>query len=178
MTGMDPGAGPSLAAYEQGQERLHGAIVGACEVGGGLSARLEAGLGAALSLLAREPDLAFLVSVWPEGAGEAALRRQGEWWTRYGRLLRDAAEGEGACAPPFLVEPMLLGGVGFLLSRHVRGHDPRHLEDLLPTIHWYLLSYYVSPTEAASTPRRRPHGEGGTTRRPVDARTAGAVRPA
>lgn len=150
LTVMDLGARASLAAYEQGQERIHDAVVGACMAGGGLSAVLEPPLAAALSLLASDADLAWLVSVWPEGADADVWRRRSEWWTSYGTLLRGAAEREGAGLPPFFVEPMLIGGVAFLVSRHVRGAGAGDLEQLLPSIHWYLLSYYDQACPAAA----------------------------
>jgi hypothetical protein len=74
---------------------------------------------------------------------------------------------------------MLIGGVVFLLSRHLRACGARHLEDLLPTIHWYLLSYYASPAEVAdSTPRRRRHAAGAAIGSAADAPTATRGRPA
>jgi hypothetical protein len=164
---MDPGTRSALPLYDQGQKRLSAAIVDSCEAGGGLSVRLERAIAAALSLLASDPDLAELLCERPERAGEAMWRRQVGWCAHYGTLLRGAAERDGAGLPPFFVEPMLIGGVVFLLSRHVRACGARHLEDLLPTIHWYLLSYYVSPAEAG----------GSAPGRPVDAWTATGGKP-
>lgn len=142
-------ARPSLDLYERGQERLSGAIVDSCAAGAGLSTRLERTLTAALSLLASDTELADLILVWPDRADEVTWQRRSEWRTHYGKLLRVAAESEGTSLPPFFVEPMLIGGVEFLASRQVRGRGARWLEELLPTIHWYLLSHYLSPAEVA-----------------------------
>lgn len=152
------------AAYEQGQERLRAAILTACEAAAGLRAKVDGGLGAALSLLASDPDLAWLLSVWPERAGGQARRRQGEWGRRYGKLLRDAALRDGAAAPPLFVEPMLIASIGFLVARDVSGGQTRQLEGLLPAARWCVLACYLSPAEIGRLDDVRPLARRGSTR--------------
>lgn len=150
------GAGTPLAAYEEGQGRLREAITRACEPAAGLPAKVESALGAALSLLAADPDLAHLLAAPPDRADTEAWRRRWEWQRRYGELLRDAAVRDGATVPPFFVEPTLIGGLAFLVARQVEKGEVGGLERLAPTARWYLLSYYLSPVELARHTSDRP----------------------
>ncbi|HTT96150.1 MAG TPA: hypothetical protein VMF55_15880 [Solirubrobacterales bacterium] len=138
----------SLAAYAEGQERLSRAVLGACAPGETLSAKVDAALTAAFSLLASDPVLAFLLTDLPERGDPALLRLRSDWRSRYGELLRDAALRDGAEAPRFVLEPTLIAGVAFSVARLVREGEAGSLVDrLLPAARWYLLSYYLPPEQ-------------------------------
>jgi hypothetical protein len=137
----------SLAAYAQGQERLSSAILGACDPGDAFPTKVRASLATAFSLLAADPGLARLLTISPEPGDDELYRLQWDWFTRYGSLLR-AAAADGAPELPFFLEPKLIAGIGFSVAQHLRkGEGPRLLECLLPTAHWYLLSYYLPAVE-------------------------------
>jgi len=149
MTSADRGIEASLAAYDRGQERLRDAILIACEADAELPAKVEAALRAALSLLASDPDLAHLLTVWPDRADTQLWQRRSEWQRRYGELLRAAAADAGAPAPPFFLEPALIGGVIFVVASYVRVGRAKQLERLVPVARWYLLSSYMSAEDMA-----------------------------
>ena len=136
----------SLSAYAEGQERLSGAIFAACDLGDPFPDKVGDALAAAFSLLAGDPGLAYLLTISPERAGADLRQMQWGWRKRYGSLLRDAAAEDGAPELPFFLEPMLIAGIEFSVAQYLRnGEGPRLLECLLPTVRWYLLSYYLPP---------------------------------
>ena len=145
-TGSDLWPPVSAAAYDRGAERLLGAIALACDPNTPFAEQIEAGLGATLSLFAAEPDLARLLVPRPYGGGEEALLAHRHWRNRYADLLRHAAEKapEAGAHPPFL-EPTLLGGVYFQISRYLLDGRTEQLPDLLPDLREFLLVYYLGP---------------------------------
>lgn len=135
---------------DPGARRLFEAVREACLGGADFPARLEAGLRAALELLAADPDLAQLLTVQPfiSGSGEdlAGLRH---WLGRFAELLRDAAADHfEADSHPRLSELFLLGGVRFQIARLTLNGEAADLPRLLPVTLDVLLAYYVEPVEA------------------------------
>jgi hypothetical protein len=138
-------AAPTLDA---GAGRLLEAIASACDSEVTFVARLQAALASALTFLAAEPALARLLAFRPY-ADPGALRARQIWLERYGAQLRRAAAADPSTSvnPPF-VEPAILGGVAFSISRRLRSGGAEQLPGLLPEIFGYLLSFYFEPERA------------------------------
>ena len=149
----DPESGPRASAlaveYERGAERLRAAIAVALEPGAGFAARLESALGAALSLLAAEPELAHLLVVRPFAGGAEPLACYERWQRRCAGALRAAAAADpGACAHPAFFEPALVSDLCAQVARQL-GRDPGRLEDLLPGLLELVEACYFGPQRAA-----------------------------
>jgi hypothetical protein len=140
---------------DAGARRLFGLVRDACEGGEDLPSRLEAGLRAALVLLAAEPELAYELTVAPYmEPDDAALDGLGEWLGRFGGLLRSAAvEDPRASQESSFVAHFLIGGVRFQVGRLVLNGEASDLPRLLPGTLEALLAYYFEPGE----PRRLAH---------------------
>jgi hypothetical protein len=149
-----PAARPPWSG-EAGARRLFVLVQAACAAGADLPARLEAGLRAALDMLAAEPELAYLLTVEPYlGAEEEAYDAQRRWLGRFGGLLRDAADADPRASPePAFLAPFLIGGVRFQVGRLVLNGEAADLPRLLPGTLEALLAYYFEPGE----PRRLAH---------------------
>src|SRR5215218_1643249 len=76
------------AAHEAAHERLLQILEGPCDRGASVEERIETFLGAALDMLASEPEVARLLFVEAPSAGEEVALRYHEWLRRYGTLLR------------------------------------------------------------------------------------------
>jgi hypothetical protein len=137
---------------DAGARRLYAVVRGACVEADGFPARLAAGLGAALEMLAADPELARLLTVEPYiGGDEEALDAQRDWIDRFGGLLRDAAADDTRAArEPSFLAPFLIGGVRFQIARLVLSGDGPDLHRRMPEILEALLAYYFEPGE----PRR------------------------
>ena len=145
-------AGRPVWSGEAGARRLFAAVRGACADREDLPARLEAGLRAALDLLAAEPELAYELTVAPYmGADEVALDGLSKWLGQFGDLLRQAAaEDPGASQESSFIAHFLIGGVRFQVARLALNGEASELARLLPSLLEGLLSYYFDPGE----PRR------------------------
>jgi hypothetical protein len=142
---------------EAGAQRLFALVSDDCGAGNDLPARLEAALRAALGVLARDSELAYLLTVEPYLGGEAeqALDAQREWIGRFGGLLHDAAASDpraNASKPAFLA-PFLIGGVRFQIGRLVLKGEGSDLLRLLPGTLEGLLAYYFEPGQSRSLAR-------------------------
>jgi hypothetical protein len=137
---------------DAGARRLYAVVRGACAEADDFPARLAAGLGAALEMLAADPDLARLLTVEAyTGGDEGALDAQRDWIDRFGGLLKDAAASdERAAREPSFLAPFLIGGVRFQIARLVLSGDGPDLHRRMPEILEALLAYYFEPGE----PRR------------------------
>jgi hypothetical protein len=146
-----PGPGSPWSG-EVGARRLFALVRDACEDGGDLPGRLEAGLRVALDTLAARPELAYLLTVDPYlGADEGALDALRGWFARFGDLLRDAAAADPrASKEPSFLAPTLIGGIRFQIARLVLKGETSDLVRLLPGTLEALLAYYFEPGE----PRR------------------------
>jgi hypothetical protein len=80
--------------------RLFALVRDACAEGEDLPTRLEAGLRAALTMLAGEPELAYELTVAPWlDSDDGALDAQRAWMERFGDLLR-ARRSQVRILPP------------------------------------------------------------------------------
>jgi hypothetical protein len=150
--------GPDRPAWsgDAGADRLFARVQDACGGGENLPTRLEAGLRAALGLLAAEPELAYELTVAPYmGADEAALDGLREWLGRFGALLRDAAADDPRAATSDLtyLAPFLIGGVRFQIARLIIGGEGSEILRLLPGTLEALLAYYFEPGEPQTLAR-------------------------
>ena len=145
-TGSDLWPPVSAAAYDRGAERLLRTIALACDPRAGFAEQVEAALGVTLALFAAEPDLARLLALPPFGGDEEVMRCRHRWLRRYGAMLRRAAAGQPkAAAHPPLLEPTLIGGIYFQISRYLLDDRAEQLQDLLPDLREFLLVYYLGP---------------------------------
>jgi hypothetical protein len=136
----------TVVAYDRAGERVMSTIAAVCGRTADFSERVGAALDAALVLLAAEPDLARLLAPRPYGGGEEALLCHRYWRDRFASLLRCAAEKEPeAGTHPFFLEPTLIGGIYFQITRFVLTDRAEQLEDLLPSLREFVLAYYVGP---------------------------------
>jgi hypothetical protein len=134
---------------EAGVRRLFGRVRDACAEGEDLPVCLEAGLRAALGVLAADPELAYTITVQqPYCGGEKVRDAHLEWTRRFGDLLRDAAANDPrASAESYFLAPFLIGGVRFQIARLVLDDEGADLLRLLPGLLEALLSYYFEPGE-------------------------------
>ncbi|HVS99801.1 MAG TPA: hypothetical protein VHE08_04725 [Solirubrobacterales bacterium] len=165
MTGRDGDSGPRPWPGDAAARRLLAAVRRACDEGEDLPGRLEAGLGAALDLFARDPELARLLAVQPYlGGDEEAFDAQQKWIARFGGLLSDAAaEDPRATAEPSFVAPFLIDGARFQIARLVLSGEGSDLLRLLPGMLEAMLAYYYEPGEPRRLARPAPGAGGSST---------------
>ena len=140
---------------DRAAECLLEVIVGACDSDADLAANVESGLRAALAFFAADSSAARLLTVEPYAAGEDAARRHQHWLERFGNLLRDAAEkGSDAPSHPDFVEPTIVAGIGWQISRYVLADRAEQLERLLPDLlEFTLIFFYLDSAEASRVAR-------------------------
>jgi len=150
----------TAATYERGVGRLLETVAAACERQVGFPAQVEAGLRATLALFAADPELARLLAVRPYGAGEGAIRCHEQGLKRCGALLRRAAASDpDAFVQPAFLEPALIGGICWQVTRRLFDGGPERLEDLLPSLLEFLLRCYYDPEEASLLTQRAADAE-------------------
>lgn len=148
---------PAVAAdYDRGAERLLGAIALAAEPGAGFPEQIDSALRATLALFAAEPELGRLLAVQPFAGDEVALACFGRWQRHGADYLRAAAaRSPGARIHPPFLEPALISGICWQISRHLQEEGPEHLEDLLPSLLEFVLLCYFGPDQTGRlTPAR------------------------
>jgi AcrR family transcriptional regulator len=137
------------AAYEDGVERLAGAVGEA--VGGerDWANQLSAGLMAGLEFLAADPPLAHLLFVEALAAARSARLEHERSLERLAEVLRSPADGEVSEE----TARMLAGG----LASHLSGRILAGEAERLPELHGPLLQYLLAPSLAAlrTTDERR-----------------------
>jgi AcrR family transcriptional regulator len=138
------------AAYEDGVERLGGAVGEATRGERGWTNQLSAGLMAGLEFLAADPSLAHLLFVESLAAARPARLEHERSLERLAEALRPSlADGEvsGETAR------MLAGG----LASHLSGRILAGEAERLPELHGPLLQYLLAPSLAAlrTTDERR-----------------------
>jgi hypothetical protein len=147
-----------------GAWRLLIRVEGACKGCDGLPARLEAGLRAALEMLAAEPELAYELTVapWLE-SDDGILDAQRAWMARFGDLLGDAVSDDPATTTPCIpsLASFLIGGVRFQIGRLVLKKEASDLPRLLPSLLEGVLAYYFEPGESPALARRQRSGRDG-----------------
>lgn len=131
------------AAYEDGVERLAGAVGEAAQGERGWANQLSAGLGAALSFLAADPPLAHLLFVESLAAARPARLEHERSLERLAEVLRPPqADGDGVSEE---TARMLAGG----LASHLSGRILADKAESLPELHDSLLQYLLAPSLAA-----------------------------
>jgi AcrR family transcriptional regulator len=135
------------AAYEDGIERLVGAVAVAVANEREWSSRLSAGLAAGLEFLASDPPLAHLVLVESLAAARPARLQHERSLARLASTLRlpsgtrsDAAVSEGTAR-------LLAGG----LASHLSGRVLAGEAERLPESHELLLQYLLAPSLPAAS---------------------------
>lgn len=130
------------AAYDDGVERLEGAIAAAAANTGNPDTRLSAGLAAALEFLAAEPPLAHLLLVESLAAARPARLEHERSLVELAEALRAASpEGEELSEE---TARLLAGGI----ASHLSGQILAGKAERLPEFHALLLSYLVAPLAA------------------------------
>jgi hypothetical protein len=127
------------AAYEEGVERLAAAVANAVEGKSEWDARVAAGLGAGLELLAGDPLLARALVDATAGDGDARLDHERSL-ARLADALRPAAERSGgAPVSDELLRLQAHGLVSYLSGRVLAGETEK-----LPEAHGALLEYLLA----------------------------------
>jgi AcrR family transcriptional regulator len=132
------------AAYEAGAERLCGEIEGACP-------DAEAGIEAALALLAAEPPLAHLLSAEPPSQATALTAVRAHLVERLANLLRSArTDRDGSARARQRFRPdsdrnlyraaQLVAGALALVAMRTRAEGAERLPGLAPTLTGILLT--------------------------------------
>jgi AcrR family transcriptional regulator len=131
------------AAHEACHERLLEILERPCDKGATVEERVETALGAALDLLAGEPDVARLLFVEAPGAGEEISLRHHEWLRRYGVLLRGAVP-QAAVRSSLAVEidQVIVGGIASRVASEVLQGRAAQLRVLTPHFVDYVLAFY------------------------------------
>jgi AcrR family transcriptional regulator len=134
------------AAYEDGVERLAGAVEAAAQPAGDWGARLSAGLRAGLDFLAADPALAHLLLVEALAAARPARLEHERSLVRLAEALRPPAELPGGEGVPEETARLLAGGLASHLSgRVLAGEGERLGED-----RDLLLEYLLAPSLATN----------------------------
>jgi hypothetical protein len=135
-------------SYDRGAARLFDALVATCDPQADFAARVEAGLRSALSFLAADPSLARALTV-RVGVGEEVLRRHQHWQERFAVLLGGAATALDNRPDLDFVEPILIGGVLWLIGQQVLAGEAEDLERQLPGLLEFVLVFYLDRDEIA-----------------------------
>ncbi len=109
-------------------------------------ARVRAGVGAILQLLAANPPLAHLIAIESLQAGAAARRRRQASLARLAEILR-VGRPERPELPPDL-ESLLLGGALSVMTRHVEAGRIEQLPEIEAALVECLLIPYLGPGES------------------------------
>jgi AcrR family transcriptional regulator len=135
------------AAYGDGVERLEAAIGAAAENEDDWDARLAAGLGAGLDLLAASPPLAHLLLVEALAASRPARLEHERSLGRLAEALRPSSGGgSGESEMPEETARLLAGG----LASHLSGRVLAGEAERLPESRELLLGYLLAASPAAS----------------------------
>jgi AcrR family transcriptional regulator len=133
------------AAHEACQERLLQILEQRCRRGTSSEERVETALGAALDMLAAEPEIARLLFVEAPGAGEETSLRYHEWLRRYGTLLRGAVpQAASKSSLAVEIDQVIVGGIASRIASEVLQGRAGQLRTLTPHFVDYLLAFYGS----------------------------------
>jgi AcrR family transcriptional regulator len=140
-----------LAAYDHAVERIRTTVVEACAPipAAGWPARVQAGLTALMTLLAREPPLATIVLAEGLRVGHGIYDRYQAAVESFVPLLRDGAPDPPGSAPvPPATDEAVVGGIAALLSRRVVAGEEKGLTELVPEVLEFTLAPHLG-TEGA-----------------------------
>jgi hypothetical protein len=144
----------TAVSYECAAEHLLGTITAACEPQADFAEQVQAALRAALALFAAESDLARLLTAAPHPADEIAIRRHQRAKERYGAMFRRAAGADPNLQTNSLfLEPLLIGGISFQVSRRVLAGRADRLPQFLPGLLEFILTFYLDPPQVARNAR-------------------------
>lgn len=132
------------AAYEDGVERLAGAVDEAARSERGWTNQLSAGLSAGLAFLAANPPLAHLLFVESLAAARPARLEHERSLERLAEALRPPSDGAAGAIPEETAR-MLAGGLSSHLSGQILAGEAERLSEL----HEPLLQYLLAPSLAA-----------------------------
>jgi len=134
------------AAHEACQERLLAILEQPCDRRASVEERVETALGAALGMLASEPEVARLLFVEAPSASTAiAALRYHEWLRRYGTLLRSAVpEAASKSSLAVEIDQVIVGGIATRLASEVLQGRATQLRILTPHLLEYVLAFYGS----------------------------------
>lgn len=138
------------AAHEACHERLLAILERPCDKTATVEERVETALGAALDMLASEPEVARLLFVEAPSAGEEIALRYHEWLRRYGTLLRSAVpQAASKSSLAVEIDQVIVGGIASRIASEVLQGRAAQLRVLTPHMVEYVLAFYGS----GSTPR-------------------------
>jgi AcrR family transcriptional regulator len=147
-----------VAAYDVVMEQLRERVDAAYEEQDEWPQALRAGLGAMLSFLAAEPNLARLSMVEALVAGPVVVERYDAAIRSLVPYLEAGREGRSAAVLAQLsptTEEALVGGMVSLISRRIIAGRAAELEQLLPDLVEFTLTPYLGTAEAAKIAQRR-----------------------
>ncbi len=152
VTGDDKALLPALlsgARFERTAERLLEEVEASFDPDVGFAENVESALRTALVFFAADPAAASLLTVEPYAAEVEVAQRYRRWLERFGELLRNAANSGSNTSPhlPFL-EPALIAGITWQISRWVLAERTERLEQQLPTLLEFVLVFYVDAGQA------------------------------
>ena len=131
------------AAHEACHERLLAILAQPCDRGASVEERVETSLGAALDMLAAEPEVARLLFVEAPSAGEEIALRYHEWLRRYGVLLRSAVPQAAAKSSLAVeIDQVIVGGIASRVASEVLQGRTAQLRVLTPHFVDYVLAFY------------------------------------
>lgn len=131
------------AAHEACHERLLALLERPCDKGSTVEERVETALGAALDLLASEPEVARLLFVEAPGASEEISLRYHEWLRRYGTLLRSAVpQAAQKSSLAVEIDQVIVGGIASRVASEVLQGRAAQLRVLTPHFVDYVLAFY------------------------------------
>jgi AcrR family transcriptional regulator len=141
------------AAHEACQERLLAILEQPCERGSSVEERVETALGAALAVLAAEPQVARLLFVEAPAASEEVALRYHEWLRRYGVLLRSTVPGAPAKSSLAVeMDQVIVGGIASRIASEVLQGQAANLRILTPHLVDYVIAFYGSDQSARREP--------------------------
>jgi len=131
------------AAHEACHERLLALLERPCERGSSTEERVETALGAALDLLASEPEVGRLLFVEAPGAGPEIALRYHEWLRRYGVLLRSAIpQAAEKSSLAVEIDQVIVGGIASRVASELLQGRASQLRVLTPHLVEYVLAFY------------------------------------
>jgi TetR/AcrR family transcriptional regulator len=131
------------AAHEACHERLLAILEQPCDKRASVEERVETALGAALALLASEPEVARLLFVEAPSAGEAVALRHHEWLRRYGALLRSALpQVTSKSSLAVEIDRVAVGGIASGVASEVLQGRAAQLRVLTPQFVDYVLAFH------------------------------------
>jgi AcrR family transcriptional regulator len=139
------------AAHEACHERLLAILEQPCRRGVSVEERVETALGAALDMLAAEPEVARLLFVEAPSAGEEIALRYHEWLRRYSVLLRGAIpQAPDKSSLAVEIDQVIVGGIATRVASEILQNRATQLRTLTPHLVDYVLAFYASgPSQRA-----------------------------